>query len=403
MASGSTPRPGTKAGPAQGWILLVTMTLPVMGVVLLAPTLPLLNEHFAGHPYLVSIALTAPALCIALFSPMAGYLADRFQRRTVLLYALAFYGAFGIWPVFIDSILIVVLARFGLGIAEATIMTSCFALLADYFATSERDRWLAYLASFIALAATAFYVMGGYLGTLSWRAPFAAYGASELILLAALMVLFEPDRSVTSTARADAKLPESRTFIDRRLLGTLAVTTVASILFFIVPLQFSVLLNEIGAQSSLAMGVLLACAGFGNPLGALVFRWTARFGTALNLVFAFAFSGVGLLLAASSRDPIFATGAAFVNQLGAGLTYPVLMASAMNQLPPNLRGRGGGMWLSAFFVGQFVSPLVVVRWAAVSSHVSTAFAGLGAVCLVAAAAALGSLIATNRIVRRSRA
>jgi MFS family permease len=395
--------PATKAGAAQGWILLVAMTLPVMGVVLLTPMLPLLNAHFAGHPYLVSIALTAPGLCIALLSPMAGYLADRFRRRTVLLYALAFYGAFGISPMFIDPILGVVLARFGLGITEAVIMTGCFALLADYFAADERDRWLAYLASFIALAATAFYVLGGYLGTLSWRAPFAAYAASELVLLAALVVLFEPVRAVNSTKHPGAKAPETRALIDRRLLGTLAATTLASILFFIVPLQFSLLLSEDGAQSSLAMGLMLAGAGFGNPLGALAFRWTARFGTALNLVVAFVVSGVGLLLAASTRDPAIATVAAFVNQLGAGLTYPVLMGSAMNQLPPDLRGRGGGMWLSAFFIGQFISPLVVVRGSAISGRVSTAFGGLGVVCLVAAAAALGKLIATNRIGRRSRA
>jgi MFS family permease len=395
--------PATKAGAAQGWILLVAMTLPVMGVVLLTPTLPQLNAHFAGHPYLVSIALTAPGLCIALLSPMAGYLADRFRRRTVLLYALAFYGAFGLSPMFIDPIHGVVLARFGLGITEAVIMTGCFALLADYFAADERDRWLAYLASFIAFAATAFYVLGGYLGTLSWRAPFAAYAASELVLLAALVVLFEPVRAVNSTAHPGAKAPEPRALIDRRLMGTLAATTLASILFFIVPLQFSLLLSEDGAHSSLAMGLMLAVAGFGNPLGALAFRWTARFGTALNLVVAFVVSGVGLLLAASTRDPAIATVAAFVNQLGAGLTYPVLMASAMNQLPPNLRGRGGGMWLSAFFIGQFISPLVVVRGAAISGRVSTAFGGLGVVCLVAGAAALGKLIATNRIGRRSRA
>jgi MFS family permease len=390
------------AGAAQGWILLVTMTLPVMGVVLLTPTLPLLNAHFAGHPYLVSVALTAPGLCIALLSPIAGFLADRFRRRTVLLWALAFYGVFGTAPMLLDQILAVVSARFGLGVAEAIIMTTCFALLADYFAADQRNRWLAYLASFIALAATGFYVVGGYLGTLGWRAPFAAYGASALVFVAAGFTLFEPHRAIVTATRPNAEKDGIVHFIDRRLLVTLAVTTIASILFFIVPLQFATLLHEYGTQSSLAMGLLLACAGFGNPLGALAFRWTARFGTSLNLVFAFLTSGVGLLLATSSNNPAVATVAAFVNQLGAGLTYPVLMASAMNQLSPSLRGRGGGLWLSAFFVGQFMSPLVVVRWAAISSHTSTAFAGLGAVCLLAAAGVAGNLYITKSLGWRSR-
>jgi MFS family permease len=381
-----------EAGAAQGWILLVTMSLPVMGVVLLTPTLPLLNAHFVGHPYLVSIALTAPGLCIALLSPMAGYLADRFGRRTVLLCALAFYGAFGTAPMFLDAIVPVVIARFGLGIAESVIMTGCFALLADYFAADQRNRWLAYLASFIALAATAFYVVGGYLGTFGWRAPFAAYGASALIFVAAAFGLFEPARALASTALPGAKEREIAAISDPRLLGTLAATTGAAILFFIVPLQFAVLLSENGTQSSLSIGLLLACAGFGNPLGALAFRWTARFSTSLNLVCAFLVSGIGLLLAASRAIPAIATAGAFINQLGAGLTYPVLMASTMNQLRPDLRGRGGGMWMSAFFIGQFLSPLVVVRWARISGHVSTAFGGLGVICLLAAGGAAGLML-----------
>jgi MFS family permease len=376
----------TKAGALQGWSLLVTMTLPVMGVVLLSPTLPMLNGHFPGHPYLVATALTAPGLCIALLSPAAGYLVDHLRRRTVLLSALAAYAAFGIAPMFVDGILGVVITRFALGIAEAMIMTACFALLADYFEADERGRWLAYLASFIALAATGFYILGGYLGTLSWRAPFAAYGMSVLVFLLAVVVLFEPSRALPSAARA--AVPAPGTLINRRLLGTLLLTTLGAILFFIVPVQFPMLLSENGAQSSLGIGVLLACAGLGNPLGALVFRWTWRFSTSMNLACAFLISGIGLLLAASSKDAAIDTAAAFLNQLGAGLTYPVLMGAVMNQLPPYLRGRGGGLWWSAFFIGQFLCPLVVMRWAELTGgRFSGAFAGLGVVCLMAAAGA----------------
>jgi MFS family permease len=377
----------TKAGAQQGWSLLITMTLPVMGVVLLSPTLPMLNAHFPGHPYLVATALTAPGLCIALLSPAAGYLVDHLRRRTMLLCALATYAAFGVAPMFVDDILGVVITRFALGIAEAMIMTTCFALLADYFEADERGRWLAYLASFIAFAATAFYMLGGYLGTLSWRAPFAAYGTSVLVFLLAVLVLFEPRRALPSAARADT-VPKRGTLINRRLLGTLLLTILGAILFFVVPVQFPMLLNENGAQSSLGIGVLLACAGLGNPLGALVFRWTWRFSTSMNLACAFLISGVGLLLAASSKDAAIDTAGACLNQLGAGLTYPVLMGAVMNQLPPYLRGRGGGMWWSAFFIGQFLCPLVVLRWAELTGgRFSGAFGGLGVVCLIAAAGA----------------
>ena len=57
------------AGVKQGVALLIAGVLPAMGVTLLSPNLPAIQAHFAGIPaadYWVSIALTAPALCIAL-------------------------------------------------------------------------------------------------------------------------------------------------------------------------------------------------------------------------------------------------------------------------------------------------------------------------------------------------
>jgi hypothetical protein len=60
-----------------GFSLLLPITLSTMAIVLLAPILPQIMQNFSavpGYDYWVPMILTIPALCVALFSPVAGML-----------------------------------------------------------------------------------------------------------------------------------------------------------------------------------------------------------------------------------------------------------------------------------------------------------------------------------------
>jgi sugar phosphate permease len=48
-----------------------------------------------------------------------------------------------------------------------------------------------------------------------------------------------------------------------------------------------------------------------------------------------------------------------VQQTGAGMAIPTLIAWAQTFLPFQHRGRGMGIWTACFFFGQFSSPLLV--------------------------------------------
>jgi sugar phosphate permease len=48
-----------------------------------------------------------------------------------------------------------------------------------------------------------------------------------------------------------------------------------------------------------------------------------------------------------------------LQQTGAGMAIPTLIAWAQNRLPVAYRGRGMGLWTATFFFGQFASPLIL--------------------------------------------
>ena len=164
-SAASKDRP--RAGKTQAILLLAGSCMPVLGTVLLAPVLPRIASHYADVPaasILVPLVLTAPALAMAILSPFAGVLADRVGRKRALVISMLAYALLGTAPLWIESLLGIVISRIGVGIAEAFIITICTTLILDYYAVNERSKYLGFQAMLGPVAASVFMVVGGVLG-----------------------------------------------------------------------------------------------------------------------------------------------------------------------------------------------------------------------------------------------
>ncbi|MEL0252153.1 MAG: MFS transporter, partial [Novosphingobium sp.] len=69
--------------------------------------------------------------------------------------------------------------------------------------------------------------------------------------------------------------------------------------------------------------------------------------------------GSGLAVIGTASDWKGMVAGMALQQTGAGMAVPTLIAWAQGYLPFEHRGRGMGVWTSTFFLGQFVSPLLV--------------------------------------------
>ncbi|MFD0567513.1 MFS transporter [Kitasatospora saccharophila] len=82
-------------------LLLAGSCLPILGAVLIAPVLPKLQDHFAtvsGVDALAPMALTIPALSLAIMAPFAGAIIDRLGRHRLLVIATLLYAIVGTAP-----------------------------------------------------------------------------------------------------------------------------------------------------------------------------------------------------------------------------------------------------------------------------------------------------------------
>ena len=73
-----------------------------------------------------------------------------------------------------------------------------------------------------------------------------------------------------------------------------------------------------------------------------------------------------------------------VQQTGAGMAVPSLIAWAQTKLPFQHRGRGMGAWTACFFFGQFSSPFLVHKLNDVTGTMQGAFMASGIIGLVLA-------------------
>ncbi|MBC3377366.1 MFS transporter [Pseudomonas sp. SWRI92] len=341
----------------QSLLLLLGSCLPVLGAVLLAPILPRMQEHFADTPgvaVLVPIALTLPALMIALLAPVAGIIADRLGRKPLLIGAMLIYTVCGVLPLWLESLEVIVISRAGIGVAEAAIMTCCTTMMGDYYSGARRERMFALQMVATSLSAAIFIALGGVLGEHGWRTPFALYGLGLVLLPLMVWLLWEPRAQVVTATTV------GRAFPWRPLIPLYALAFLAGLSLFIVPVQVGYLLNLLHVEGSQQIGMTMGASQFGVLVGALSFRLFRGVPAHRQMLLAFVAAGIGGGLLAMADSHGLVVIAVLINGLGIGLMMPTLLTWIMSQVDFQQRGRAAGGFTSMFFAGEFASPLVVL-------------------------------------------
>ncbi|MGE0294537.1 MAG: MFS transporter [Hyphomonadaceae bacterium] len=366
----------------QGSLLAMLSTLAVAAALLIAPVLPRIVAAFPHDPNAeakVLLALSIPALVVAISAPFVGRVADTFGRKRVLLISLGLYLVSGVAPFFLDSLEHIILSRLGVGLAEAGIMTSSTALIGDYFKGPRREHWIVVQTAIASIASVMFAVISGALGEFGWRAPFLVYAMPVIYIPLVLALIREPAQIETQHSAA-TRFPWSK------VAALYAIGFPAAALFFVVPIQTPFLLTEREMASPQLIGLTSALGGVAVTIGGFLFKVISK--TALHKILGLAFGliALGLTLFVGNGEYLVTCIGIAVASIGCGMTLPAILTSIMGRLAFEERGRGAGGWQTAFFMGNFLSPLLILT-------ASALFNGLtGALYVAAGVAAFAALL-----------
>ncbi|MBN9143341.1 MAG: MFS transporter [Novosphingobium sp.] len=376
-----------KAGPAQGITLVTVAFLPIVAIVSMFPAVPAIIEHFAARDPAaiakVPAMVSAPGLTIALLALIAGLLVDRFGRRRLLLVSTALYGFVGVAPFFLDSIDQIYVSRLALGVAEAAILTTLNTLVGDYWDEKDRRFWLTIQGLAGPFLGSAVIFLSGYLTAVQWNGIFLVYAVGFPAFLASAAFLYEP--ASDATARKMLGMDEgAEPFPWRNVLTYAGVTLLGSALYYVFIINGGIVWQEIGVKDPAAIGRMTSIPSLFVMVGAGVFWFTGKMGPRWQLFSLFALLGAGLVTIGLIHDWRGMVVGMAIQQTGAGMAVPCLVAWAQSHLPFAHRGRGMGIWTACFFFGQFSSPLLVSLLREHFGHMQGAFVAAGVFGLVCA-------------------
>lgn len=332
--------------------LLLVSTLGIMSGITIVSSLPLISHTFSDIPnieFLSKLMLTIPAIAIAIFSPFAGYIVDKFGRLKPLYIGMFFFIVGGSSGFYLHDFYIILVGRAILGIGVALIMTSSTALIGDYFCEKERYKFMSKQGMTIALGGIVFISTGGLLAQMHWSYPFAIYLIPILFVPFLLKSLHEPKKNKYSE---DLE-------IEVKLLPVYLTAFFVMVLFYMMPTQFPYLIVNILGSKVQTVGFVIASAMIFNAITSIQYaKIKAKFSYIQIYAATFLLFGLGLFIISQATNItglFFATvpiGMAF------GLLFVNTNAWFLSLVPAHKRGKAAGVLTSSFFLGQFSSPIV---------------------------------------------
>jgi MFS family permease len=286
------------------------------------------------------------------------------SKKKLLLASLGAYGVLGLAPLALHGLPAIIATRAGLGIVEGLVLTCSTALIGDLYAAEQRSGYLSLQTSISSVAAVMFAVLGGALGEFGWRAPFFVYAIAFLFVPAIWWIV--PDRQTVlspESVSAVAAVPEAAE--DDRLPWAAfsivcGITFVLSLCFYIPQIQTPFLLNGIGVHAPGSVGMVAGLANAAVVVGTLFFAVVKRVGMRWIAPICFVCEAAGLAIMSQSTAMVPLCTGIVLASFGAGLGLPTFLTAAMRLLPARKRGIGIGIWESSFWMGQFLSPVLIV-------------------------------------------
>ncbi len=350
-----------------GLALLFPITLSVMAALFVAPIAPKIAEAYgptgqyspAELGFYIGWIITAPALCVALFSIPAGALGDWVGRRRLLIWSMALYIVVGVAPFFLTDLKVILWTRIAVGIVEAVLMTLSTTLIGDFFKGEARNRWLSAQTGVASTFAIFAILIAGIVGAKDWHNVFLLYLMPVIFLALVLIFTWEPEES---GHLSDKEVQGKWSDIPWGLMTIICLITLfGSVMFYTVQIKLPDAYNALGvvlpdgSYDSARGGMMTAVASLFVPVGTLFFWFLSpRLSLKAMFVLEFALLALGFLLMSVLKDPWAFTFAAGLDQIGAGMLLPTLLTWAVAQLPFAVRGRGTGVWTATFTLGQFV-------------------------------------------------
>lgn len=373
--NGSKESQGEKGSKGALIALASIPLIMTLGNSMLLPILPQISKELGVSAFGVSMIITVYGLIAILMIPIAGYLSDRFGRKKVILPSLILAALGGAGCVAaawfftgVTAYWIILAGRFVQGIGAAGAFPIVIPFVGDLFKDEkEVSKGLGIVETSNTFGKVVSPILGAYLGTLLWYAPFIAIPV--LCLFSCILVIFLVKKPKAEEEAEKTSLKEFLGGIKSVLhekgrwlyaifaIGGICMFATFGVLFYLSEILESKY-NLHGAYKGFVLAIplallCLASYGSGKIIGKnkLLMKWLG-------------FGGMALLTAATlitgfNENIYYMVGFLSLSGIGIGVVLPCMDALITEGIEKENRGTITSLYSSMRFIGVALGPPVV--------------------------------------------
>ena len=258
----------------------VTLT-SVMGVSSIAPAFPSIARSLDVTSDQIGLLITFFTLPGIIFTPIFGILADRYNRKVILVPSLFLFGIAGTACAFATSFDQLLLFRAFQGVGSAALGVLNLTLIGDLYSGNRRASVMGYNGSVLSIGTAMYPAIGGALAILGWHYPFFL---TLLAIPVGLFALFFLNQKTEKNGLGiNLYLKEIKSaLMSKMVLGLFIGMFLTFIILYGGYITFfTILLDEKFEKSSLAIGIILSGSSLvtavtSAQLGKLTLRFSEK-------------------------------------------------------------------------------------------------------------------------------
>ena len=362
-------------------LLYSSSLMAVMGASLIYPILPVIRDSLHVPESQLGLVLSAFSLPTIFTAPLAGFLADLKGRKVIMVICLLMYGVAGLSISLVKDFNLLLLLRTIQGVGYGGIMPLVVIIIGDTYAKEQETRAQSMKVFMDRIGILCFPPLAGFLGAVSWQAPFVLYGLS--IPLALCILRWLPESNANRSSHLSLYFKEVFALVRR--LRLLVIFSISSLRFFL-ERAFFIYLPIFALHAS---GITVVKGSFLFTIygvGALVTSsqlgdLALRYDKVKLVILAFFIQGLCLLATPVASGIWWLSVVMFIFGLANGIISPLHKSLLTQSAPGKLRGGVVSADRVLENSCQTVSPVVAGLILALS-NVETVFYTLGVISLI---------------------
>ncbi len=257
-------------------VLYAIPFIMVLGNTPLFPIFPALQRTLNLTTFQLSLLITAMSVPAAILTPIAGYMSDRFGRKTIIVPCIFLFGIGGLIIgiavlIFENPFPWMIAGRIIQGIGAAGPIELVLALAGDLTQGEERTHLVGYLESSNGCGKLSGPLIGSALGLLGWFYPFFMYPLVTFPV-ATVIIFLIPGQDMSKEQISVAKYKEDLVKMVKNNSVLIPFLSGLSILFILFGIMFflSIILENEYAMGKLGRGLVLSIPVFAIAVSSYV-------------------------------------------------------------------------------------------------------------------------------------